>query len=99
VYAVLVFFIAIPLIAIWVWCVIQIVARPDLQLWGKALWIIGILVLPVIGAVAYLISSRGRAPIDETKDWEGKSAEEIEEAVFHSTHMSATDRSSGRPPM
>lgn len=96
-YAILIFLVALPLMAIWIWCVIHIVARPDLRAWAKALWIIGILLLPVIGAVAYLISWKRHGPVDETKAWEGKSAEEIEEAVFHSTHMSAGDTPGDRP--
>jgi hypothetical protein len=88
----IVFFVIMPLFAIWVWCLFHILARPDLSAWAKALWIVGILVLPLIGAIAYLINYKKHGPIDATKEWEGKSAEEIEEEVFHSTHMTSTDR-------
>ena len=86
------FFIILPLIAVWVYCAAHIVARPDLRVWQKALWMIGILILPIIGAVAYLLMWRKHGPIDETKAWEDKSAEEIEQAVWQSENMSSTDR-------
>jgi hypothetical protein len=89
----IVFFVVMPLLAIWVWCLFHILARPDLSAFAKALWIVGVLLLPIIGAVAYLVSYRKRGPIDDTKEWEDKSAEEIEDEVFHSTHMTSMDRS------
>jgi type VI protein secretion system component VasK len=94
-YATLFFFIGLPLLAIWVWCLIQIVARPDLELWSKALWILGILVFPIVGAVVYLISWKKHGPVADTQKWDDKSAEEIEDAVFHSTHMTSEDRLEG----
>jgi hypothetical protein len=97
-YAAIVFFVLVPLVAVWVWCVIQIVGRPDMKFWAKALWIVGILVFPIIGAVAFLIYLSKRGPVDETKEWEGKSAEEIEDAVFQSRRMSPSDGPGGRPP-
>jgi Phospholipase_D-nuclease N-terminal len=97
-YAALVFFVLVPLVAIWVFCVINIVGRPDMKFWTKALWIIGILVLPIIGAVAFLIYLSKRGPVDETKEWEGRSAEEIEDAVFQSRPRSTIDGPGGRPP-
>jgi phospholipase D-like protein len=86
-------FVVIPLLAIWVFCLFHIVARPDLKVWAKVLWLVGILVLPIIGAVAYLIAWKKHGPIDDTKEWEDKSARDIEDEMFRSTHMTSADRS------
>jgi hypothetical protein len=83
VYMVVVFFVFL-LVAIWAWCLIHIVSRPDLKGWTKALWSVGILLFPIIGAAAYWISWLRHGPIDETKAWEGKSTEEIEAEVYRS---------------
>jgi type VI protein secretion system component VasK len=86
------FFILLPLVALWVYCIAHMIARPDLKLFQKALWIVAIIVFPFIGSIVYLFMWRRHGPIDETKAWEDKSAEEIEQAVWQSENMSATDR-------
>ena len=86
------FFVILPLVAVWTFCLFHIVARPDLKVWQKVLWALGIFVLPLIGAIIYLIAWKNHGPIDDTKAWEDKSAEEIEEEVWKSENMSATDR-------
>jgi type VI protein secretion system component VasK len=93
---VILFFVAFILAAIWVFCLVQIIARPDLNVGAKILWALAILVFPLIGAAAYIIYSSKRGPIDETQIWEEKSAEEIEEAAYRSSHMTASDRTSDR---
>jgi len=91
-YAIL-FMVGFFVLAIWVWSIIQIVARPDFSVLAKVLWIAAVLVLPIVGTIVYLVYSSKRGPIDETKKWEDMSAEEIEEAQYRASHMTATDRS------
>jgi hypothetical protein len=44
----------------WIYLIVvlltDILCGQDLSGWGKALWMVGLMVLPVIGAVAYLIA-------------------------------------------
>jgi hypothetical protein len=91
-YAIL-FMVGFLVLAIWVWSIVQIVARPDFSVLAKALWIAAVLVFPIVGTIAYLVYSAKRGPIDETKKWEDMSAEEIEAAEYRASHMTATDRS------
>jgi hypothetical protein len=90
-YAIL-FMVGFLVIAIWAWSIVQIVARPDFSVPAKALWIAGVLILPVIGTIVYLVYSAKRGPIDETKKWEDMSPEEIREAEYRASHMTTTDR-------
>jgi hypothetical protein len=48
--------IAIPLLLIWVLTLVDVVRRPDLGTGAKVLWAIGVLVIPVIGVIVYLIA-------------------------------------------
>jgi Phospholipase_D-nuclease N-terminal len=45
---------------IWIWMVIMVLidifSRPDLSGWGKAGWVVFIIVLPFIGVLCYLIA-------------------------------------------
>jgi hypothetical protein len=47
-------------LVIWIWMVIMVMidifARPDLSGWGKAGWVVLIIVLPFLGVLAYLIA-------------------------------------------
>jgi hypothetical protein len=51
----LLFFIWIPLIMLWFYSMIDIFGRRDLSGWGKALWLLFIVIFPWIGVIAYLI--------------------------------------------
>ena len=51
-----VFFIYIPLIFIWAFAVIDIFQRVDLSGWAKALWVIFVLILPLLGMLIYFIA-------------------------------------------
>jgi hypothetical protein len=88
----IIFFIALPIFLVWGWCIVQIVARPDLRVLAKAGWIAAIILLPIIGLVAYFMMSARKGPVDDTEEWEDRSAEEIEDEVYRSTHMTATQR-------
>jgi uncharacterized membrane protein YcjF (UPF0283 family) len=49
---------------IWIWLVIgvftDIIRSHDLSGWGKALWVVAIIVLPFIGVLIYLIARGGK---------------------------------------
>jgi len=45
----------IPLIMIWVFVLMDLFAREDMNGWIKALWVFVIIVLPFFGALIYLI--------------------------------------------
>lgn len=45
----------IPLIMIWVFVLMDLFAREDLNGWIKALWVFVIIILPFFGALFYLI--------------------------------------------
>ena len=51
----LLFFVWIPLLMLWFFCMFDVFGRRDLSGWGKALWILAIFIFPWIGALAYLI--------------------------------------------
>jgi hypothetical protein len=63
-----------------------------MALWTKVLWLAAILVFPLIGAAAFVFYGYRRGPVDETAKWSDRSAEEIQEAAYHASHMSVTDR-------
>ena len=47
-------------LVIWIWMVIMVMidifSRPDLSGWGKAGWVVLIIVLPFVGVLCYLIA-------------------------------------------
>ena len=50
----LLLFIFIPLTLLWLFALIDIFARPDVSGWGKAGWILVILLIPWLGALIYI---------------------------------------------
>jgi ABC-type multidrug transport system fused ATPase/permease subunit len=50
------FFIYIPLIFIWVFAICDIFQRVDLSGWAKALWVIFVLILPLLGMLIYFVA-------------------------------------------
>ncbi|MGZ4269518.1 MAG: PLDc N-terminal domain-containing protein [Solirubrobacteraceae bacterium] len=56
--------IAIPLLIIWIACVVDVVRRKDLTTAHKWLWALFVLLVPVIGVIAYLVT---RPP--QPSDW------------------------------
>ncbi len=51
-------FLMIFLFVVWIWIVISVlidVFRNDMSGWFKALWVLGIFLLPLIGVLAYLL--------------------------------------------
>jgi hypothetical protein len=69
-------FVILPLLALWVGAVIDIVKRIDLSKGVAAAWIIGILVFPIVGLVAYMaarpsiVTHRGPLPTPEELEHE-----------------------------
>src|ERR1700710_1291010 len=49
-------FVIIPLTILWVFCVVDIFVRRDLSGWARVAWVLGVLVLPLLGALVYLIA-------------------------------------------
>jgi hypothetical protein len=60
----LILFIFIPLTLLWVFALIDIFGRPDLSGWGKAGWLLVILLIPWFGALIYV----GTRPSDVEQD-------------------------------
>src|SRR5579862_6627105 len=52
------------LFIIWIWLLIMVFSdifrSRDLSGWGKALWVIGIIILPWLGVLIYLIARGGK---------------------------------------
>jgi hypothetical protein len=45
----------IPITVLWIGCIVDIISRPDLRGVSKALWVFGVLILPVIGSLVYIV--------------------------------------------
>ena len=69
--------IAIPLLLIWVLTVVDLLRRPDLGGGSKVLWAIGVLVLPVIGVIVYLVA-RPAQPGDRPETLDSIGDESVE---------------------
>jgi len=50
------FLIFIPLMMLWIYTLVDIFHRVDLSGWVKALWVIFVLILPVLGMLIYFIA-------------------------------------------
>jgi hypothetical protein len=48
--------IAIPFLLIWALALVDILRRHDLGTSAKVLWAVGVLVIPVIGAIVYFVA-------------------------------------------
>jgi hypothetical protein len=60
------FFIWIPAVMIWFFCIFDVFRRHDLSGLAKATWLVLILIFPWIGGIAYLlvaVTSESRAPV------------------------------------
>jgi hypothetical protein len=45
----------IPVLILWGYALVSLFGRPDLGVGAKLLWLLGILVLPIIGSVLYFM--------------------------------------------
>jgi hypothetical protein len=48
-------FIWIPMLFVWGFAIFDVFVRRDLSGWGKAAWLLAILLVPLIGVLAYLL--------------------------------------------
>jgi hypothetical protein len=49
-------FVIIPLSILWIFCVVDIFVRRDLSGLARVAWLLAVLVLPLVGALLYLIA-------------------------------------------
>jgi len=45
----------IPVVILWAYAIVSLVARRDLGIGAKLLWLLGILLLPIIGSILYFM--------------------------------------------
>jgi hypothetical protein len=45
----------IPILILWGYALVSILGRPDLSVGGKLLWLLGILIVPILGALVYFM--------------------------------------------
>jgi hypothetical protein len=55
----------IPLIMLWIFALVDLFRRKDLDGWVKALWAIAILVFPILGMLIYFITRKPTAEEEE----------------------------------
>lgn len=58
----LVLAITLPIMVMWVACLIDAIARPDLSGWAKAAWMLFILFFPLFGSLIYVITRPALVP-------------------------------------
>ena len=51
----LVAMLVLPITVLWIGTIIDIIGRPDLKGWAKALWMLGVLVFPIFGSLIYVV--------------------------------------------
>lgn len=49
------FFIWVPVVLMWMFAIVDLFMRPDLSGWGKAGWLLAIVLLPILGTVLYFV--------------------------------------------
>ena len=52
----LVLIVVLPIMVLWLGCIIDAITRPDLSGIGKVLWVLLILFLPLIGSLVYILT-------------------------------------------
>jgi hypothetical protein len=48
-------FVVIPVTVLWITCVVSIFVRHDLSIWARLGWLLAVLVIPLFGALIYLL--------------------------------------------
>jgi hypothetical protein len=61
-HALMICLVVIPVTVLWASCLIDIVLRSDLAGWHKALWVLFVLLVPLFGALVYLIARPALPP-------------------------------------
>ncbi len=54
------FLIVVPVTVLWISVLMDLIQRPDLVGWKKALWVLGVICFPLLGALIYLIARPSR---------------------------------------
>ncbi len=52
----LVMVIVMPIVVMWIACLIDAIMRPDISGWAKAAWMLAILFFPLIGSIVYVVT-------------------------------------------
>lgn len=52
----IVMIVVLPIMVLWLSCMIDAIMRPDISGWGKAAWMLFILFLPLIGSIVYIVT-------------------------------------------
>jgi uncharacterized membrane protein len=65
--ALLPFIVVVPFFVLIGFTIVDIVGRPDLASLRKALWVVGVVVLPVVGTFIYLLARPFRDPAHTTR--------------------------------
>ena len=47
-------FIFVPLVLLWTFALVDLFGRPDLSGWSKAIWLLVIIIIPILGALIYV---------------------------------------------
>lgn len=78
-------FVWVALISFWVFAMVDLFLRRDLSGWSKALWLLLIIFLPVIGTVIYFIArpamdlGYASTPVDaQSRRYSGSSTEQLQ---------------------
>ncbi len=45
----------VPVVILWGYAIVSLVKRPDLDIGPKLLWLLGILIVPIIGSITYFM--------------------------------------------
>ncbi|MDQ1634851.1 MAG: hypothetical protein QOJ32_1660 [Frankiaceae bacterium] len=68
-------FVIIPLTLLWTFCLVDVFVRRDLSGWARFAWVFAILVLPLFGPLAYLVSRPQPVDVVNLRTAEGRSTE------------------------
>jgi len=75
---------AIFVFVVWFWLLIIVFSdlfrRHDISGWGKALWVIGLILFPYIGVLVYMIS-QGRGMTERNAQYAQQTREELRRVV------------------
>jgi hypothetical protein len=68
-------FVIIPLTLMWTFCLVDIFVRRDLSGWARFAWVFAVLVLPLFGPLAYLVTRPQPVAVVDLREAEARSTE------------------------
>ena len=86
----LVMALVLPVLVLWLGCIIDAISRPDIGGLSKAAWVLFILLLPIIGSLVYIIV-RPRtivAPASETDQVRGSTPDSLPTTAERGSNLS-----------